>query len=424
MFRRLVAVILCTVLVTNVMGQSDERPFDGTTLNFLYFPISFVAGLEAMLPEFEEQTGIQVEFELLDEQGSVQKTQLELASGSGNYDVVGIQSGNMPLYGENGWVTPIEEFYDSDLSDAEILDIDDYVGSTMEALKFGGVQHCLPFFAATTILYYQLDIYEAAGIEGPPTTYDEMIEIAAKIHTDEVPAIALRGNPPAAAGNIWSFNTFFYGEGARYFADFPDDLTPTVNSEAAIRALTNFVTLKNNYGSEGVAAYVFNDIVTAIQQGNVAMVIDGAPLAGRILDPEQSKVVGNLGFAVTPGGAAGPKAAFAAHGLCIVADSPNQEAAYTFLEWAMSLDTMKRNALATSHLAVTRNKLWEDEEFIAKYDFDYGGGSFIKAYQDSLAAAVPDYFPPFAAWELVSQIMGKAVQEAETGLKTSMTPTH
>ena len=35
MFRRLVAVIVCLVLVTNIMGQSDERPFEGTTLNFL-----------------------------------------------------------------------------------------------------------------------------------------------------------------------------------------------------------------------------------------------------------------------------------------------------------------------------------------------------------------------------------------------------
>lgn len=48
--------------------------------------------------------------------------------------------------------------------------------------------------------------------------------------------------------------------------------------------------------------FTFDDVVTGMQQGNVVMAIDGAPLAGRILDPEQSKVAGNLGFAVVPGG--------------------------------------------------------------------------------------------------------------------------
>ena len=286
------------------------------------------------------------------------------------------------------------------------------------AMAWDGVQQCLPNFAATIIMYYQIDIFEAAGIESPPTTYDELLEIAPLVHTDEVPLIALRGNPPAAHGNIWQFNSFFHGEGAKFFVDFPNDLTPTVNSPEAIRALTNFVALKNNYGPEGVAAYQYPEFTRAMQQGTVVMVMEGAPLAGRILDPEESKVSDNFGFAVVPGGAAGPKPSFAAHGICVTADSEHQEAAYTFLEWAMSFDTMKKIALAQPHIAVTRDSLWEDEDFIAKYDYDFGGGSFLKAFQDSLAAAPADYYPPFAGWPLMGDILGQAVQEAEIGART------
>ena len=159
-------------------------------------------------------------------------------------------------------------------------------------------------------------------------------------------------------------------------------------------------------GPTGVAAYVYDDVVTSMQQGTVVMVIDGAPLAGRILDPAQSKVAGNLGFAVMPGGAAGPKPGFAAHGLCVVANSEEQEAAYKFVEWAMSFDTMKRISLDSPHVAVSRNSLWEDPDFIAKYDYNYGAGSFIKAYQDSLNAAPADHFPPFAAWPIISENNG------------------
>ncbi len=418
MKRKVFSILICLMLITVGMAQESDRPYEGVTLNFFYFPLTYISGLEPLVPEFEEMTGMNIEFELLEEQASVQKAQLELASGAGNFDIVGIQSGNMPLYAQGGWVTPIEEFYDADYADAALLDVDDFVGSTMDALAFGGTQYCLPMFAATTILYYRIDKFEEAGIESPPATYDELLEIAPSLHSEELPMIALRGNPPAAAGNIWIFNSFFHGEGAQYFADFPDDLTPTVNSPAAIRALSNFVAVKNNYGPEGVAAFVYDDVVTSMQQGTVVMVIDGAPLAGRILHPDQSKVAGNLGFAVMPGGAAGPKPGFAAHGLCVVANSDKQEAAYKFLEWALSFDTMKRISLNTPHVAVSRNALWEDPDFIAKYDYNYGAGSFIKAYQDSLNAAPADHFPPFAAWPLISEIMGQAVQEAEIGMKT------
>ena len=385
MIRKILALLLCAALVIPVMSQSDDKPYEGTSLNFLYIAGGFTNGLKDLEPEFEELTGISVEFELLDEEGSVRKAQLELASGAGNYDVVGIQSGNIPLYAENGWVTPVETFWGTDASDPELLDHGDLIASTMNAMAWDGVQQCLPHFAATIIMYYQIDIFEAAGIESPPTTYDELLEIAPLLHTDEAPLIALRGNPPAAHGNIWHFNSFFHGEGAKFFVDFPNDLTPTVNSPEAIRALTNFVTLKNNYGPEGVAAYQYPDVVRSMQQGTVVVVMEGAPLAGRILDPEESKVSGNLGFAVVPGGAAGPKPSFAAHGICVTADSEHQEAAYAFLEWAMSFDTMKKIALAQPHIAVTRDSLWEDSDFIAKYDYDFGGGSFLKAFQDSLA---------------------------------------
>ena len=57
-------------------------------------------------------------------------------------------------------------------------------------------------------MYYQIDIFEAAGIESPPTTYDELLEIAPLLHTDEVPLIALRGNPPAAHGKHLALQFF------------------------------------------------------------------------------------------------------------------------------------------------------------------------------------------------------------------------
>ena len=106
---------------------------------------AFTNGLKELEPEFEELTGISVEFELLDEEGSVRKTQLELASGAGNYG--------------RGWHS--ERQYSAlrrkQLGDAgrktsgaltcriqQCLDVDDLIGSTMNAMAWDGVQQCLP----------------------------------------------------------------------------------------------------------------------------------------------------------------------------------------------------------------------------------------------------------------------------------------
>lgn len=410
-------LLLVLALSFGAVSAQDDRPYDGTTLNLIYFEQPYFAGLRELVPEFTEQTGISVEIETLAEVPANQKIQLELASQTGNYDIVGTSSANLPLYAANGWLTPVQNFFDTELSNPDQLNLDDFIPSTRDALAQDGTQYCLPYFAATVIMYYQISAFEEAGITEPPATFDELLEVAAAINSDEVPAIAMRGNP-GAAGNVWHWNLFLRGEGGSLFADFPNDLTPTLDSPEAIAATNAFIELKQQYSPEGAANYTFDDVVIAMQQGRVAIAIEGAPLAGRILDPEQSQVVDNVGFAVVPGGAAGQMPPFVSHGLCIAADSENAEAAYLFLEWATSADVFQRIATSTAHVAVTRNSVWEDADFIAKYDYDYGGGSFLAAFQESLNLAPFDYYPAFPAWTAIGDIIGLAIQEIEIGSKS------
>jgi ABC-type glycerol-3-phosphate transport system substrate-binding protein len=401
------------------LAEVNLRQFEGTELNLVYQNQGFIAALREIAPEFETLTGIKVNVETLSEAAAIQKMQLELATGSSAYDIVGVQSGNLPLYADNNWILPVESFFgNASISDPAQLGINDFIPSTLDGMASGGTQYCLPYFAATVILYYQIDKFRDAGITEAPKTFAEFVEAASKVHTSEVPAIAMRGSPAAAAGNIWPFNLFFYGEGAEYFVDFPNDLTPTVNSPEAVKALETWVEIKQNYSPEGAVNFVFDDVVTGMQQGNVVMVIDGAPLAGRILDPEQSKVSGNLGFAVVPGGPAGPNPSFASHGLCVAGGSKNAEAAYMFLEYALSAEQMVNISQFSNYLATPRNSVWEDASFVEKYNFDFGGGAFLEVYQESLAVAPADYYPPFPGWQLVGERIGQAVQEAEIGQKS------
>ena len=241
------------MLSTSVNGaQPDPRQFAGTQLNALYAEISFMPGLKKLLPEFEKETGIRVNLETMAEGAALQKAKLELATGTGTYDIIGAQSGDLPLYAQNKWLMPLDPFFgDSSLSDPKQLGLNDFIGSTRTAMAYEGKQYCLPFFAATQLLYYQIDKFKKAGITGAPKTIDELLKDAEALHTATLPAIGMRGSPASAAGNVWPFTQFFYGEGAKYFADFPKNLTPEVNSPQAVKALQAYITLKNKYGPKG-----------------------------------------------------------------------------------------------------------------------------------------------------------------------------
>jgi len=401
----------------NKTDGSQSGPFAGTEIAVLTLNQSYATGIEDIVSEFEAETGIRVELEILAQQPLLQKVGIELVSGSSAYDLLWIEADDLSRYATGGYISGIDGYIaDSELVDAN-LNIDDFLKSNLDSFRYDGVLYSLPYFAACQMLYYRFDILEAHGYDSAPATFDDLLEIARSVHNDPVPAIALRGQ--AGAHNIWVWSQFLYGYGGRYFRDYPNDLSPVINSPEAIEALDMYVELMQNYSIPDAVSATFDEVVVAMQQGDVAMAIEGGPLGGRILDPEQSEVIGKVGFAVSPGGPAGVFPPFTSSGWVINDASRNKEAAFLFLQWATSTDIMKRVSLDQLHVAVTRNSVWEDADFRAKYDFDWGRGSYLQAYQDTLKVAPSWYRPGFGHWAEVRDIVGNAVQEAVIGRRTS-----
>ena len=72
----------------------------------------------------------------------------------------------------------------------------------------------------------------------------------------------------------------------------------------------------------------------------------------------------------------------------------------------------------TSHVAVTRKSLWNDPDFIKKYNYDYGAGNYLQAFQKTLELGYPYYRPPLEEWPQIVDVVGRAVQETYIGKKT------
>lgn len=130
--------------------------------------------LEALVEQFNEENelGITVTSEY---QGSYDDTITKLRNSSlGNLeaDLVQIYDIGTRYMIDSGLVTPMQTFIDAegyDLSQIE-PNIAAYYTVNDELIS-------MPFNSSTPILYYNVDLFEAAGIENAPTTLAEIIEI-------------------------------------------------------------------------------------------------------------------------------------------------------------------------------------------------------------------------------------------------------
>jgi ABC-type glycerol-3-phosphate transport system substrate-binding protein len=218
---------------------------------------------------------------------------------------------------------------------------------------------------------------------------------------------------------MWTFPQFLYGFGGSIVKDFPNkDMHPVFDSPEAIKAVNFYATLVRDYGFKGATDAHWAEIVIAMQQGKAAIMIDGSPLVGRILDPEKSSVLGKIGFSVVPRGPAKRWPPVSGHALAIPVGSENKELAWKFIQWALSKETQLKNALMHSETALTRKSCLENSDYLKK--FNWGDGEYVRVVKETFDKwAQPYYRPLTPEWPQVNDTCSIAISKVLTGEETT-----
>ena len=111
----------------------------------------------------------------------------------------------------------------------------------------------------------------------------------------------------------------------------------------------------------GVAGFNWMESLAAFAQGRAAMWIDGVGWAPGVENPNASRVVGKVGYAMVPAGPKGQYSATYGDGIGIAAASKNKEAAYLLCQWAVSKAQGARLLQAGGGVPF-RNSILNDEE--------------------------------------------------------------
>jgi ABC-type glycerol-3-phosphate transport system substrate-binding protein len=391
-------------------AASSAQPLAGTTINILAPRITFTDATQSQIATFEEETGIKAVFDVFAEKEAQQKTAVELAAGTSAYDVIWTGGNGVPQKASAGWLEPLDAYVARE--DAAALALDDFLTPLLESGKWNGDLYALPVFLGTQLFYYRTDI-----VDTPPTDFDSLMAASQQYHMNPVPAFAIRGARGQDSA-LWPFPIFMLGFGGQWFADYPTDMRPVYDSPEVIQAAEYWVELLSNYGIPNVASAHFDEVLLAVSEGQAAMAIEGAPLAARLFDPEQSKVADKLGMSMVPSGPAGRFPPFSPHHWGIPVTSTQKDAAWEFIKWALSEETQLQGALATNHIAVSRRSVWQNPEFREKYS--YGGGStFVDLFAQSAEEASVMYRPAIPEWPQLGDRLSVALNEALTGQKTA-----
>jgi sorbitol/mannitol transport system substrate-binding protein len=329
--KALIAIVVVAVAGLVVVQQRSGG--GDVTLTLATVNNGQMKDMESLKGEFESQNpGIKVNFQVMEEGDLRSAVTSDVANKAGQYDIVTIGAYEVPQWGANGWLTDLT----TDLSDAA-YDVADILPPVKAALSVDGKQYAVPFYGESSILMYNKEILDAAGVKMPNNpTWQQVAAAAKKVNNADHAGICLRGKP--GWGDLFApLTTVVQTFGGAWY-DMNWDAK--VNAPEFVQAVTFYKDLLATAGEKDPVSYSFNECLTALKTGKVAMWYD-ASVAASMLEAADSPVKGKMGYAHAPVVKTKESGWLWSWNLAVPANTPNKEAAVKFIKWATSKDYHK-----------------------------------------------------------------------------------
>jgi ABC-type glycerol-3-phosphate transport system substrate-binding protein len=339
-------------------GPPDRRAFEGETLNLILKEGYEIEAIQEYVGEFEEATGATVEMEVFDEPTARQRFILDSTSQTGAYDITSVSFWHLPEYQRAGYLEPLSDYVEN-RRDEEWLDPDAIPDSAMDVLSVDGELYALPHTIIGGMFFYRKDVFEEHGIE-PPQTTEEILAAAEQLDEAEpdMNAFTGRGAPTFASLGTWLGWTYGYGATL-----FDENMCPQATDPEFQRGIEGLMTLMRDYGPRDAASLTFTQAGERFSSGNAAMMFDTTGFGGIFENPELSQVAGNVGFALPEGPAGNSLQWTYIEGLGISSFSDNKELAWLFLQWRMSEEVTRKEALELGRFDVPNLNVLQSPEY-------------------------------------------------------------
>jgi multiple sugar transport system substrate-binding protein len=405
MTMRPLAGLVGGVSLAVLMAAAPARAAD-ITLHALMEDVPETTIIEAMLPDFEKETGIKVEFQKLVYSEMHDKLVTQLTGNASYYNLLEVDflwAGEFP---EAGWLADLQPFVDK-----TGFDLKPFIPSMMDLVgTHKGTLYMIPMYNYSMGLLYRTDLMndpklkEAYKAEtgkdlAVPTTLADYVEMSKFMNANAgVAGSAMqsqRGDP-----NSMEFSNYLFANGGHYL---DANRNVVLDSPEGVKALELYVDNIKNGAQKGALSATLDDTFRLMCDGKAWSMVTYWWMLPQVDNKDSCpNAAGKVAIAVMPGG----HGESGGWGWAIPKnESPElQDAAWKFISWVQGKDISIKRALQ-GHAPV-RSDVFEDPQVLAKYPF-------YKQALDIVASG--ESFPVFTYTAQYEDVLGRQLSLAGSG---------
>ncbi len=337
--------------------------------------------------------GVQVNTQLMPFDKALELATIAFSSKADTPDIVYANDSTFLTFAKNGWIRPLDDLW---AKYKQEFQLDDFTKTVVEERSYQGHIWGVPTTSNTLLFFYRKDLFDKAGKQ-PPKTFIEYRDLAKSFNSPLRAGTISCLRPVDAALNeaAWYINAL--GDGW-----FDPQWRPLFNDEKGVAAIEMLKAI-TRYAQQGYTNAANDECMIALQQDTAAMGVQWATRALAMDDPNKSRVVGKMAWAVPPQG----HQTIGGDAYCISAFSKQDpDLLFRVLATATSAANMRG---AAGLMVPTRTSILEDPELKQKYRF----------FPAALAAvAVGSPYPKLPEFYSVGQFITQRLDQAMTGEMT------
>lgn len=310
------------------------------------------------------------------------------------------QMGGAPTLGDSGAIVPVADL----VSDADKKDIFD---GFWDYNKYNGKVVSMPFNNSTPMLYYNKDLFTAAGLDPnkPPTNWDELVTAAKALTKDT----NNDGKPDQWGFNThtdthWYLSAMIMQNGGKILSD--DGKKVIYNSPEGIEALQFWGDLVTKH--KVMPANQHAQAGADFTAGKLGMIMRSSSFLATVEKDAKFKV----GVAILPGKKVKSVPIGGASMLVFKTTPERQKAAWEFVQWMTNADNSLDLFINTNYVPIRKSvaSLPAVKDYVAK-----SPNSAVLINQLEFASAIP----VFSELGNSDEQLRKAIEKVELGTGTA-----
>ncbi len=343
---------------------------------------------EKVAADFAKQNpGLTVKIEIANWDNLLQKLTTDIAGGA-NADISIIGTRWLVDFVKQDVVEPLDSMMDKAFTDR-------FIGTFLSPSKLQGKTYGLPIAASARALYYNKELFQKAGVAGPPKTWDDAVAAAKKLSAlPNTYGYGLQGKEIET--DVYYYYALWTNGG-----DIVEGGKSGLHSDAALKAATFYKSLIDQKLTEpGVTAYNREDVQNLFKQGRVGMMITAPFLIGQI-----KKEAPSLSYGIAPIPSGGTNATYAVtDSIVMFKNSKVKPAAWKFLDFLFQ---------PAQRIAFTKGEGFLPTTKAEGADPFFTGDANLQTFVSLLPNA--KFAPTIANWEEIAAATIRGLQSIYTG---------